>query len=190
LDLPLETAADVQHLFEVGISLDRGALNGFAYMQYQRDLGDHLFYLGAIAPERFAPLQEAMVMLPDEQLQHFAFCGFETWLYLLRGAPDTCVDQLTRRLSDASNSTSTLQDMLAAISTPSALQSLADYARASDKIAELATMGFWIPPESGPAVPRFTLERRAAQLQPFDGSLEELLALRHPVGLPLDLRHA
>jgi hypothetical protein len=154
-------------------------------MQYQRDLGDHLFYLGAIAPERFAPLQEAMVMLPDEQLQHFAFCGFETWLYLLCGAPDSCIEYLLRRLNDGSRSASILQDMLAAIGTPTALQALADYARASDKVNDMAAMGFWILPESGSAVPRFTLERRAAQLQPFDGSLEALLDLPHPVGLPL-----
>src|SRR5690242_6895482 len=104
LHLPVETAGDVQHLFDVGVSLDRGALSGFAYMQYQRDLGDHFFYLGAIAPERFSPFQEEVVMLPDEQLHHFAFCGFETWLYLLRGAPDSCVEHLLQRLSDASKS--------------------------------------------------------------------------------------
>jgi hypothetical protein len=46
-------------------------------------------------------------------------------------------------------------------------------------------MGFWIASESGPAVPRFTLERRAAQLQPFDDPLETLVTLPHPVGLPL-----
>jgi len=185
LVMPLETAADVQRLFDVGVALDKGALSDFAYMQYQRDLGDHLFYLGAIAPERFAPLQETIVMLPEEQLQHFAYCGLETWLYFLRGAPDSCVEDLLQRLSETSKSASILQDMLAAIGTPTALQALAGYARASDKATELANMGFWIPPKTGPAVPRFTLERRAAQLQPFDGPLEDLLGLPHPVGLPL-----
>jgi hypothetical protein len=125
LHLPLETAADVQHLFDVGMSLDKGALSGFTYMQYQRDLGDHLFYLGAIAAERFAPLREAMVRLPDEQLQHFAFCGFATWLYLLPGAPDTCVEHLIHHLRDAPKSASMLQDLLAAVGTPTTLQALA-----------------------------------------------------------------
>lgn len=159
------------------------------YELYQRDLADYLDYIGAIFPEHFRPLQEAVVTLSDAQLGHFGYCTFETWLYLLRDAPDVCVEHLTRRLSSVPTSPGilalTLQNMLAAICTPPALQALAEYAKRSGKTDDVANTGFWIPPDNAPAVPRFTLERQAAQFQPFTGTLDALISFQHPVGLPV-----
>lgn len=187
IDLPVVTAQDVQRIFEFGVSLDEHSLRHYTYELYQRDLADYLDYIGAIFPEHFRPLQEAVVTLSDAQLRHFAFCTFETWLYLLRGAPDTCVDHLARRLSGVSASSGilalVLQNMLAAICTPSALQALAEHARKSGITDDMGNTGFWIPSDNAPAVPRFTPERQAAQFQPFDGALDELISRPHPVGL-------
>jgi hypothetical protein len=189
IDLPVETAHDVQRIFDFGVSLDERSLGRSQYEQYQRDLADYLDYIGAIFPEHFRPLQEAVVTLSDIQLGHFIWCTFETWLYLLRGAPDVCVDHLTRRLSGVSASSDilalVLQSMLAAICTPAALQALAEHARHSGSTDDVANTGFWIPPDNAPAVPRFTPERQAAQFQPFDGTLDELISRQHPVGLPV-----
>jgi hypothetical protein len=187
IDLPVVTAQDVRRIFEFGVSLDERPLGHYKYELHQRDLGDYLFYIGAIFPEHFRPLQEAVVTLSDAQLGHFAYCTFETWLSLLRGAPDTCVDHLARRLSGVSASPGilalALQNMLAAICTPTALQALAEHARQSGSTDDVANMGFWLPPNNAPAVPRFTHERQAAQLQPFNGALDELFSRPHPVGL-------
>jgi len=189
IDLPVVTAQDVLRIFEFGVSLDDRPLGHYKYELHQRDLGDYLFYIGAIFPEYFRPLQEAVVTLSDTQLGHFAFCTFETWLSLLHGAPDTCVDHLARRLSDVSASSDilalVLQDMLAAICTPTALQALAEHARQSGSTDDVANLGFWIPPDNAPAIPRFTVERQAAQFQPFNGPLDELISRPHPVGLPV-----
>lgn len=189
IDLPVVTAQDVQRLFEFGVSLDERSLDHYTYEQYQRDLADYLDYIGAIVPEYFRPLQEAAVTLSDPQLRHFAFCTFETWLYLLRGAPDTCVEHLARRLGGVSAPSGivafVLQNMLASICTPTALQALAEHAKQSGNLGDVANTGFWIPPNNAPAVPRFTPERQAAQFQPFTGTLDALLSCPHPVGLPI-----
>jgi hypothetical protein len=189
IDLPVVTAQDVLHVFEFGVSLDERSLGRSLDERYQRDLADYLDYIGAIFPEHFRPLQEAVVTLSDGQLRHFSWCTFETWLYLLRGASDTCVDHLARRLSEVSASPGILalllQNMLAAICTPTALQALAEHARQSGSTDDVANTGFWIPPDNAPAIPRFTPERQAAQFQPFDGTLDELIGLQHPVGLPV-----
>lgn len=127
--------------------------------------------------------------LPDARLRHFAWCTFQTWLYLLRGAPDICVERLTRRLSDNTTfpgaPTRILEDMLGAICTPAALQALAERVRQSGGAEEVASKGFWIPPGDAPAVPRFTPERQAAQFQPFADDLDALMNCLHPVGLPV-----
>lgn len=81
IDLPVVTAQDVLHVFEVGVSLDERSLGRWQYECYQRDLADYLDYIGAIFPEHFRPLQEAVVTLSDVQLGHFSWCTFETWLY-------------------------------------------------------------------------------------------------------------
>lgn len=189
IDLPVVMAQDILHLFEFGVSLDERSLVRSQYELYQRDLADYLDYIGAIFPEHFRPLQEAVVTLSDVQLGHFAWCTFETWLYLLRGAPDTCVDHLARRLKDASKAPGILAhvllDMLAAICTPAALQTLGEHARQTNSTDDVANMGFWIPPDNGPAVPRFTCERQAAQYQPFTGTFDEFINCPHPVGLPV-----
>jgi hypothetical protein len=129
------------------------------------------------------------VTLSDAQLGHYGVCTFETWLYLLRGAPDVCVDHLTRRLNSLASADGllalTLRNMLASISTPAALQALADYARRTGQTDDVANTGFWVPPGNAPAVPRFTHERQAAQVKPFDGTLDELISRPHPVGLPI-----
>jgi hypothetical protein len=189
IDLPVETAQDVQRVFEFGVSLDERSLGHYTYERYQRDLADYLDYIGAITPEHFRPFQEAVVTLSDAQLGHFAFCTFETWLYLLRGAPDTCVDHVARRLSGVSASPSilalVLQNMLAAICTPLALKALAEYAKLSGNSGDVANTGLWIPPDNAPAVPRFATERQAAQFHPFNGAHDELISRLHPVGLPV-----
>src|SRR5262249_26724476 len=117
IDLPVVTAKDVRHIFEFGVSLDERSLGRAPCERYQRDLAHYLDYVGAIFPKHLRPLQEAVGTLSDVQLRHFKYCTFETWLYLLRGAPDVCVEHLTRRLSSVATSPGTvlagvLQDML------------------------------------------------------------------------------
>jgi hypothetical protein len=129
------------------------------------------------------------VSLPDAQLKHFGWCTFQTWLYLLRGASEDCVEHLACRLSDNPASpgapTRILEDMLAAICTPAALQTLAERVRRFGGGEDVANKGFWIPPDNTPVEPRFTPLRQAAQLQPFVGALDALIICPHPVGLPV-----
>lgn len=189
LIIPVESADDVPRVFEAGIALSTQQLSAFARECRQRDLEDHFFYIGAIMPEAFRPLQEDLVRLPDEQIVTFSFTH-HTWLYLLYGAPDVCVDQLVNRLSRPNNPnmvTFALQEMLMGICTPAALEALATCARKTSTQEDIANAGFWMPPDGSPAVPRFTRQRMAARLVPFDGSVSELEILPHPVGLPLEL---
>lgn len=170
IDLPVVTAQDVLHVFEFGVSLDERSLGRSQYERYQRDLADYLDYIGAIFPEYFRPLQEAVVTLSDSQLGHFAFCTFETWLYLLRGASDTCVDHLARRLSGVSASPSilalALQNMLAAICTPTALQALAEHARQSGSTDDMANTDSGSRPTTHPRYRASSLSARRRSSSP------------------------
>ena len=146
---------------------------------YNRGLADHFLYVGALRPELFRPLQRQAVTLTEAELAPFNL-GFEGWLYLLQGAPDDCIKTLADRLRTTPTSW-TLQAMLAAVMTPAALTAVADSARANpNAISAYEDMGFDIPDVSGPAEPRFFLQRSAIRIAPatdFEG-------IAHPVGLP------
>lgn len=182
LQMPVETTSDVYALFEVGLQLvhhpSRAYLTGAV-----RDLEDHFYYLGAVHPEHVRPLQPELARLSDEQLKVFSFT-FPTWLYLLHGADDYCIDYLTTVLSQHPKNW-VRQQMLAAIGTPAALTNLAALARNYNLTDEFQDMGFEIPPDGSPAEPRFMLWRRAIRRIPFDGSREDLHRSTHPIGLPL-----
>lgn len=188
LRMPVETEEEAHRLLEAGLTLSETVLGHRRYDGYQYDLADHLYYIGAVHPEHFRHLQDPMTSVPDEQIPNFYFVGFPTWLSLMRGAPDSCVETLARRLSAgtmAPMAASTLRDILAAICTPAALQALADHAAQSGDAREIEDMGFWLPPGGMPAVPRFTHHRRAVRLDPYDEPPEDLARLPHPVGLPV-----
>jgi hypothetical protein len=186
--MPVATEDDVQQLFEMGLRLSERDLGRSRYEDYVRDLADHFFYISAIHPEHFRSLQEAVVAVPDERLRNFDLT-FATWLYLMQDAPDACVDSLMRRLTRSGQippmAEFDLEQILAGICTPAALEALAAYAEKSDKREEFQNQGFWIPPEAYQAVPRFTRERRAVRVERFDGNVDELESVTHPVGLPL-----
>ncbi len=188
LHMPVATENDVQQVFEMGLRLSERELGRSRYEDYVRDLADHLFYVSAIHPEHFRSLQEAVVAVPDERLRTFDLT-FPTWLYLMQDAPDACVEQLARRLAPAGQippmAEFALEQMLASICTPAALEALAAYAERSGKHQELEDLGFWMPPATAQAVPRFTRERRAVRVERFDGTVDRLASMPHPVGLPL-----
>src|SRR5689334_8669989 len=95
--MPVETEADVQALFEKALSLSQTSSFSTRH-RYQTDIADHFYYIGAIYPQHFRPLQNEVVQLPGEQLSFFDF-PFATWLYLLQDAPDSCVEHIMQRLS-------------------------------------------------------------------------------------------
>ena len=163
LQMSVESEADVRALFEAGLSFSEATLGRSRYEAYCRDLADHFYYVGAVCPQYFRPLQEEASAIPDEKLQTFAFT-FPTWLYLLADAPESAVERLATRLrsleAGAPLAESMLVTMLAAIGTPTALTALAEYGRMSkEHRQELTDLGFWIP-SGGPAEPRFARERR------------------------------
>jgi hypothetical protein len=94
------------------------------------------------------------------------------------------VEHLARRLA-YSNLTPmlrfTLEQMLAGVCTPAALDALAEYARERDSIATFEDTGFWIPDGHGPAIPRFMIPRRAARALRLDD--EDPAKYPHPIGL-------
>jgi hypothetical protein len=189
LQLPVDSAEDVRALFEVGRSLSPERQGKLGIESYRRDLLDHFYYIGAVCPEYFRPLQEAAAQLPGDELRNFDF-SFPVWLYLLQDASDVCVDHLVARLASAdaasSRDVSILEDMLAGICTPYALRALAEYAAKTDKRQRFADdMGFWFAGDGSPAVPRFTRQRQAVRLRPQDGTAEAVAGWTHPVGLPI-----
>ena len=182
LHMPVETEADVRKLVEEGLQL----VNHPSRLRRQnasRDLEDHFFYLGAVKPHLVRPLQHAFAGLSDEQRAIFAF-RFKTWLYLLDGADDACVEILASALSTKPGD-NVLQAMLGAAGTPTALSAVGDAARDHALASEFEKMGFHIPASHGPARPRFTLWRRAIRVQPFPRSQTELEGMPNPIGLPL-----
>jgi hypothetical protein len=181
----VDSAQDVQTLLELGLSLSPVSLGRARYEKTVRDLADYLYYVGAVYPDYFRPLQFEVVTASDTQLANFQLT-IPAWLYLLDGAPDVCVDHLTRRLAITDVSPTlrfTLEYMLAGICTPAALAALADYARRTNSAATFEDMGFWIPPANDPAVVRFTPHRLAARAQRIENMDQS--AFRHPIGLPL-----
>jgi hypothetical protein len=189
LILPVNSLENVRALFEVGRSLSPERQGKWGIESYRRDLLDHFYYIGAVCPEYFRPLQRDVAQLPDDELRNFDF-SFPIWLYLLQDAPDVCVDHLVARLAsvDAASGrvVSILEDMLAGICTPYALRALAEYAETPDKRQRFADdMGFWIADDGSPAVPRFTRQRQAVRLHQQEGTAEEVAGWTHPVGLPI-----
>ena len=83
--LPVETEADVFVLFEKAkeLSLTAGL---FTRGRYRADIEDHFYYVGAMCPQYFRPLQTEAVNLSGEHLSFFNF-SFSTWLYLLHDFP-------------------------------------------------------------------------------------------------------
>ncbi len=121
--LPVETEADVFVLFEKAKELSLTA-GFFTRGRYRADIEDHFYYVGAMCPQYFRPLQTEAVNLSGEHLSFFNF-SFSTWLYLLHDSPDPCVERLMQRLSRAEQDCAPylLEAMLAAIGTPSGLRS-------------------------------------------------------------------
>jgi hypothetical protein len=191
LKMPVESEADVRALFEAGLGFSEATLGRSRYEDYRRDLADHFYYVGAVCPQYFRPLQEEASAIPDDKLWTFDFT-FPTWLYLLADAPESAVERLASRLRGSAAAAplveSDLVTMLAAIGTPAALTALAEYGRTTRKRRqELANLGFWIPADSGPAEPRFARERRAVRVVRLDEALDDLARRKHPVGLPLEM---
>jgi hypothetical protein len=201
--MPVATEKDVRALFDLAVSLGRGAphpglalaephrsmaehapdlfvkMEEAAMQLWERGLADHFYYVGAVHPEHFRPLHREAVALTDDELERFAL-GFPSWLYLLQDASDDCVDTLASKLRSEPEDWERLS-MLAAILTPAALDALAGCARGSAKAAAWCEdTGFWIPP-AGPAQPRFFLQRSAIRaVVPADP-----FPARHPIGLPV-----
>lgn len=191
LQMSVESEADVRALFEEGLGFSEATLGRSRYEAYCQDLADHFYYIGAVCPQHFRPLQEEASAIPDEKLQTYAFT-FPTWLYLLADAPESAVERLATRLRSAEAGAplaeSVLVTMLAAIGTPAALTALAEFGRTTRKRRqELADLGFWIPADDGPAEPRFARERRAVRVVRLDEAPEKLARRPHPVGLPLEM---
>ncbi len=189
LQLPIGSADDLRALLEVGRALAPERQGRLSIEKYRRDLEDYFYYIGAICPEYFRPLQRDVVYLPDDELMNFFF-PFHVWLYLLQDAPDGCVDHIVSRLRsadvNAGQLVNLLEEMLAGISTPYALRAMADYALAAGKRQRFAEdLGFWIDDVGNPAVPRFTRERQAVRLRQREGTAEEMAGLTNPVGLPI-----
>ncbi len=185
--MPVQTEADVSALFEKALSLTR--VSGFFTRdRYRADIEDHFFYVGAICPQHFRPLQEEVVNLTSEQLTFLRF-SFHTWLYLLQDAPDRCVERLMQRLAHAEQEDYLLEEMLPAIGTPAALAAVAEYAERTHKQKIFHDMGFWLPGNGKSAEPRFTRQRKAVRFQSVDDALPvgELARRPHPVGLPISL---
>jgi len=185
--MPVETEADVYALFEKALELSQ--TSGFLTKdRYRADIEDHFYYIGAICPQHFRPLQQEAINLPGKQLTFFRF-SFPTWLYLLQDAPDSCVEQLMQRLFRAERDCPEyiLETMLASIGTPAALAAMAEYAERIHKPEVFRDLGFWLPGKGKSAEPRFTRHRRAVRFQAVDDSLSvnELVKRPHPVGLPV-----
>jgi len=168
---PVETADDVTALVEL---LGRATTDD----RLRNDLGDHFGYVAGVCPEWFRPHQETVV---TEFLDGFDVT-FDNLCVLLNGAPDTCVEQLARRLRTRWS----VQEAwaLTAIGTGPALAAIADLVRTGADPSEFEDSGVWIPP-TGPAQYRFTPQRRAVELRSASGPAE-LVTVDHPVGLPLD----
>jgi hypothetical protein len=185
--MPVETEADVCALFEKALELSQTS-SFFTRDRYRADIEDHFYYIGAVCPQYFRPLQKEMVNLPGEQLTFFNFT-FPTWLYLLQDAPDSCVERLMQRLLQADQDCPPyiLEMMLAAIGTPAALAAMAEYAERTHRQNVFRDLGFWLSGRGKSAEPRFTRYRSAVRFQPIDATfpLQELVKRPHPVGLPV-----
>lgn len=182
-DPTVSSERDVQAALEWGMSLSPLSLGRARYEESVRDLGDYFYYVGAVYPSYFRPLQYDIVSASDTQVANFNW-PFVAWLYLLQDASDTCVDHLAHRLTEPSPvMRDTLEAMLASIGTASALEALANYARKSDRVAALEDMGFWIPEGCETAVPRFMSTRLAARVVRVEGG--DAATYPNPIGLPL-----
>jgi hypothetical protein len=140
--MPVESEKDVQTLFEKALELSQTA-GRFTKPHYHADIRDHFYYIGALCPQYFRPLQSEVINLSGELL---SFMGFDFFicLYLFQDAPDSCVDRLVQRLMDAEQDRPSylLEHMLAAIGTPAALAAIAEYAERTEKQSEFSRMGF------------------------------------------------
>ena len=187
LRMPVKTETDVRALFEKALTLSQTS-GLLTRDRYRADIEDHFYYIGAICPHYFRPLQQEVVELSDEQLTFFHF-SFSTWLYLLHDAPDSCVEQLLQRLlhTDQNFASYIFEMMLAAIGTPTALAAVAEYAERTHRQHKFSELGFWLPGKGKSAEPRFTRYRSAVRFQPVDATLppHELVQRPHPVGLPI-----
>jgi hypothetical protein len=185
--MPVETEADVRAVFEKALSLSQTS-DFLTTIRYQADIEDHFYYIGAICPQYFYPLQSEIVNLPGKQLAFFSF-SFSTWLYLLHNAPDSCVEHLMQRLQLRSQDCPSylLELMLAAIGTKAAFAAMAEYAERTHQPNVFRNLGFWLQGSGQSAEPRFTRQRSALRFQPVDATLplHELVKRPHPVGLPV-----
>lgn len=189
LNLPVNSPEDVQTLFEVGRSFSPERQGKLSIEDYRRDLSDHLHYIGAVCPQYFRPLQEAVTQLPADELINFQWVSPAHWLYLLQDAPDSCADHLVARLMNAAEGdrpiVHLLEGMLAGICTPYALRAMARYVTSSEMRQRFQDLGFWMDGADNPAVPRFIRQRQALRLHLEDGTADDVAGGANPVGLPV-----
>lgn len=185
--MPVDNEADVRVLFERALVLFQES-GTFTRDRYKADIEDHFYYIGAICPQNFRSLQHEVVNLAGKYLTFFNF-SFSTWLYLLQAAPDSCVEQLFKRLVRTNQDCPAfiLETMLAAIGTPAALAVMAEYAEHVHEPDLFKDYGFWLPGKGKSAEPRFTCHRSAIYFQPVRVDLHphELAQRTHPAGLPI-----
>jgi len=183
LKLPVDTPADAEALFEAGLAIAQNPSH--SYRTYAaRDLEDHFFYLAALHPELMPQLHLRFAGLTDAQLEHFGFT-FSTWLHLLQGANDACIDTILKALQSAPDNFNRRQ-MLAAIGTPAALSAVAAFAHKFDAVDDFVDLGFWVPSATSPAQPRFMMNRWAIRKVATTKKGMHAPDVRHPVGLPLE----
>jgi hypothetical protein len=180
--LPTETAADVRAVFEHGLTLTKVG-HSFTFDRAVTDLSDHFYYIGALHPQHFSPLQAEIVKIPDDKLANFAF-DLTVWLNLMQGAADNCVEKLASRLENRPGDY-TLEMLLAAICSPDALAELAQYAKRNNKMDEFKHYGFRLSADGKTMEVRFTHERQAVKVVRYDMQLAELRKRKHPIGLPV-----
>jgi hypothetical protein len=142
-----------------------------------RGLADHFAFLAGTRPEWFAPYRELVI---TGMLDRFEV-NFGDQCVLFGGAPDRCVDQLVQRLRDTWSWRDAMA--LAAIGTDAALTAVADDVRAGADRHVYEDLGVLVP-GTGPARYRFSPHRRAVLLSAV--GQEELAAVDHPVGLPVE----
>lgn len=175
LELPVETATDVAKLVETARNV--GQLESPSKQTaVSRDLADHFAYLAGTNPELFEPHQRTIADFSDRELVGFG-PAFDDLVVLMAGADDEAVASLVGRMKDRPADFFRMW-LLAAIGSRSALEAVAEHARAHGCSATFEEMGVEIP-TAGPASWRFARNRLAV----FKRTCSNVEAAEHPVGL-------
>lgn len=178
--MPVRTVKEVLTVFEKRFSIVNEP-NTVLRRNMASNWEDHMFYIGAVCPQYFRPLQEEAITgkecsLLDPKLR----LSFVTLLYLLYEAPDSCVEFLLSQRHEGVDPLR-IAELLATIGTDSAFQALAEYAQKTEVKQYIEDMGYWLPENGDPVKPRFVRERLAVKIE----SVKDLSVVSHPVGLPV-----